>query len=344
MADKSEFRKRIERYEGTLIIGVAGDSGSGKTTFTRAVRRLLGPEIVSMLTLDSYHTEDRKTRKETGHLPLDPKINDLELAAGHVAALRKGESIMKPNYNHSTGEFDPPTEFRPTKIVIVEGLHTFFTTELRKNIDMSIYVDPQREVKWDWKIRRDVDQRDHDKEEVIKEILLREPLYKKYIDVQKIYADVIIKIYKSGFHNPDGEVYSVRFIQRLTDMSLSNIDLNLDMSSIINSPRKPFSIRYRSDYYYGQEVAEFTMDGLLHHYIVDELEERVREYTGFPDNLLFDKGEEYINTIQFSQLLVCWRFVETMDCILKEVESANRRLKEQADHEIKASLNRKGDE
>lgn len=321
-----EFRQRLEDFDGTLLIGVSGDSGSGKSTFTRGIRNLLGKDLVSTITLDSYHTEDRETRKKTGHLPLDPAINRLSLAAEHFAALRKGETIMKPNYNHKTGKFDDPTEFTPTKIVILEGLHTMYLPEMRRNLDFTIYVDPARTVKWDWKIRRDVEKRGYDRADVMREILLREPLYKQYIDFQKVFAEIVIKIDQSKFKDADTDVYSVRLIQRITDIPLSGINMSFDLGAMMRKSRKPFSFEYRGDYYYGKPVVEMTIDGQIHRNAVEELESRIRKHTGFSENPLLDRERETINATLLSQLLVSWRFAEKMNAMLKEIERAEKRV------------------
>ncbi len=310
-----EFRKRLEEYEGSLIIGVAGDSGSGKSTLTKSIANLLGKELVSFFSLDDYHTEDRKTRRRTGHLPLDPKINNLKLAGEHLKTLQRGEPVIKPVYNHSTGKFDPPEVFEPKKIVIVEGLHTLYD-ELRRYIDLKIYVDPSREIKWRWKIKRDVRERGYEERDVIKEIREREPLYKRYIDFQKIYADVVIKIDISRFNEENS--YLVETIMKRLDFHLSGIQIPLSISSLINTSQKPMMISYRDDFYYMKKVSRITFDGLIPHNAIDSLERRIMEYTGF-ENFIIDRSE-YVNGIQIAQLMVAWYFVELMNNIFQELE------------------------
>ncbi len=315
-----EFRKRLEEYEGSLIIGVAGDSGSGKSTLTKSIANLLGEELVSFFSLDDYHTEDRETRKKTGHLPLDPKINNLTLAGEHLKALQKGEPVIKPVYNHRTGKFEPPEVFEPKKIVIVEGLHTLYD-ELRNYFDLKIYVDPSRDIKWQWKIKRDVVERGYKKEDVIKEIRMREPLYKRYIDFQKIYADIVIKIDKSKFSEENS--YFVESIMKTLDFPLSGIEMPLSISSLINTSQKPMMISYRDDYYYSKRVSRIAFDGLIPHRAIDSLERKIMEYTGFK-NYIIEKSE-YVNGIHIAQLLVAWYFVELMNNIFRELESAREK-------------------
>ncbi len=312
---QGEFREIIENYDGSLIIGVAGDSGSGKSTFTRSISNLLGKDMVSFFSLDDYHTEDRETRKRTGHIPLDPKINNLKLAGEHIRELRKGKPVLKPVYNHKTGKIEGPEVFEPKKIVIVEGLHTLYD-EIRRFLDLKIYVDPAREVKWAWKIKRDVEERGYDEKEVWKEIRLREPLYKRYIDFQKIYGDIVIKINSSMF--PIKDSYTVEVITRRLDFQLSGIDMRLSLSSLINASQRPMLLGYRDDYYYNKKVSRLSFDGFIPHDSVRELEEKIIEYTGFDKNFIIDEVE-YLNGTRVAQLLVAWYFVEMMTNIFREI-------------------------
>jgi len=315
-----EFRRWLEEYEGSLIIGVAGDSGSGKTTFTKSISNLLGKELVSFFSLDDYHTEDRKTRKQTRHLPLDPSINNLELAGEHLRELRNGRAVMKPVYNHQSGKIEGPVIFEPKKIVIVEGLHTLYD-ELRRYIDLKIYVEPSREIKWKWKLNRDVNERGYDKSAVEEEMRKREPYYKRYIDFQKIYADIVIKIKNSLFSFDDS--YMVELLLKHLDFELSGIDMHLSLTSLINNSQRAMSMAYRDDYYYEKYVSRLTFDGFMPMSAIYELEEKIKEYTGFSENYILEK-EEYMNSIDIAQLLVTWYFVEMMTNIFRELGNYRR--------------------
>ncbi len=315
-----EFRKRLEEYEGSLIIGVAGDSGSGKSTFTKSITNLLGDDLVSSFSLDDYHMEDRETRKKTGHLPLDPAINNLQLAAEHLREIQMGKAIIKPVYNHTTGKFDPPQIFEPKKIVIVEGLHTLYD-ELRNYLDLKIYVDPSKEIKWLWKIKRDVEERGYNKEDVVREMKIRELYYKRYIDFQKIYADIVIKIDKSSFDEDNS--YLVETILKTLDFPLSGIEMSFSLSSLINTSQKPMMISYRDDFYYMKKVSLISFDGLIPHSAIDSLERKIMEYTGFENYIL--ERSEYVNGTQIAQLLVAWYFVELMNNIFREIEKAREK-------------------
>ncbi len=191
---------RIKESGKVFVFGIAGDSGSGKTTISRGIKRILGEEMVATFSMDDYHSLDRTQRKERNITPLHPAANHLDLLADHLEALRRGESINKPVYDHSIGAVRGTVPFGPAPVIIVEGLHPLYTERLRNLIDFKIFVDPSRSVKRLWKVRRDVGERGYDPAQVMAEILQREPDYKLYVDIQKIYAEIVIKIQDSRFH------------------------------------------------------------------------------------------------------------------------------------------------
>ena len=125
------LRERLQQLRSPIIIGVAGDSGSGKTTYSNGIRRLLGTDLVETICTDGYHKEDREQRKKSGRLPLDPEANYLDLLATHLRTLKQNKDIEVPIYNHATGKLDPPVPFSPTPIVVVEGLHALYPEFLK---------------------------------------------------------------------------------------------------------------------------------------------------------------------------------------------------------------------
>ena len=183
---------KIKESGRVFVFGIAGDSGSGKTTISKGIKRILGEDMVASFSMDDYHSLDRKQRKERNITPLHPDANHLDLLAEHLEALRAGKSIDKPVYDHSCGAISGTVPFGPAPVVIVEGLHPFYTKELRDAIDFKIFVDPSRAVKRLWKVRRDVGDRGYQPEQVMAEMLQREPDYKLYVDIQKIYAESVV--------------------------------------------------------------------------------------------------------------------------------------------------------
>ncbi|WP_456327462.1 phosphoribulokinase [Archaeoglobus sp.] len=311
------LKEKLIESGKVFIIGIAGDSGSGKTTFANGIKRMFGEDIVSHITLDDYHVYDREMRERLGITPLHPSANNLKLVETHLYMLKKGERIKKPTYDHKTGTFGEWEDFEPTPIVIVEGLHTLYDG-IRNYIDFKIFVDPARYIKRLWKIRRDVKERGYDRDKVIREIIRREPDYKRYIDFQKIYADVVIKILPSSIQSTERikylvdsreEVYKVRLILKKTDIPLESVSLNIDISDLVKASERDFSIGFFSDYYYAEKASFIDIDGFLNIEIFKSLFDSLKKEIGDGEIKI---ESEYVNAIEFSKLLVCWKLVEVL--------------------------------
>ncbi len=315
------IREMLRESGKVFIVGIAGDSGSGKTTFANAIRRMLGEDIVGTITLDDYHVYDREMRWKLGITPLHPEANNLKLVETHLFMLKRGEKIVKPTYDHRTGTFGPWEEFEPKPVVIVEGLHTLYDG-IRDYIDFKIFVDPARYIKRRWKIRRDVEERGYDRKKVIEEIIQREPDYKRYIDFQKIYADVIIKIMPSSMRSVERitylldeenfrDVYRVRLIfRRDGEIPTEPIGLKIDLSALVRASERDFALSFFSDYYYSKPSSFIDIDGFMSVEIFDSLLDALKEEIGSED--IYEVTGGYVNAIEVAKLLVCWRLLETL--------------------------------
>ena len=304
-----------------FVFAVAGDSGSGKTTLSNGIRRILGENMVASFSLDDYHSLDRQQRKVKGITPLNPEANRLDLLADHLEMLRSGESIDKPVYDHSTGEISGTVPFGPAPVIIIEGLHPLYTERLRCLTDFKIFVDPSRSVKRLWKMRRDVRDRGYDPETVMREIIAREPDYKQYIDIQKIYAEIVVKIQDTRFHpalmeTSPPEWYSVRLIQQILDLPLTKVDMTIDLSAILRSSEHEFSIEFQRDDYYGKKVGIMTIDGEIHHSMVEGLERKLGDLLG-THSAISDRHDDYVNSIGVAQLILTWRCLEKLEYLLR---------------------------
>lgn len=329
MVQSKSLKERLLSNPGSFIIGIAGDSGAGKTTFARGILSLLGGRLVSSFSTDDYHKEDREQRARSGLLPLDPKANRLDLLTQHIRSLKAGKSVLKPVYNHRTGRFDPDVEFKPTPIIIVEGLHPYYNSELRKLTDFKIFVDPSRRVKYVWKIRRDIEKRGAEPEKVKEEMMAREPLYRQYVDPQKLYADMVLEVQPTKFHiNPmlqldewreagRKELYRVNLIQQLSDHPMDPVSIPIPLSELLKGEFKPFSLEYYPDVYYGRKVTVTGLDGEIPQRILEPVEKHILEHMG-GDLDSHSVKKEYMNAVEASQLLVCWRVVEKLEQLLKE--------------------------
>ncbi len=317
------LKDRIRESGRVFVFGIAGDSGSGKTTISRGIRRILGEDMVATFSMDDYHSLDRRQRKERNITPLHPDANQFDLLAEHLEALRRNERIDKPVYDHRTGEISGTVPFGPAPVIIVEGLHPLYTERLRSPIDFKIFVDPSRSVKRLWKIRRDVGERGYETGQVMAEILQREPDYKLYVDIQKIYAQIVIKIQDSRFHpslldsQSTLDWYSVRLIMEIMEHPVSEVSMNIDLSKILRRSEHEFSIEFQRDDYYGKRVGIMTMDGEIHQSMISDLEKKLGESLG-TDGMISDRREEYVNAIGLAQLILTWNCVEKLDYLLQE--------------------------
>jgi phosphoribulokinase len=270
----------MSKPERVVLIGVAGDSGCGKSTFLRRLSDLFGEELMTVICLDDYHSLDRKGRKEKGVTALNPAANNFDLMYEQVKALKNGESIAKPIYNHETGELDPPENVDPNNIIVIEGLHPLYDERVRELLDFSVYLDISDEVKIAWKIQRDMAERGHTYEDVLASINARKPDFEAYIDPQKAHADVVLQVLPTNLIKDDNErkVLRVQMIQREGVDSFNPVYLFDEGSTIDWVPcgRKltcsypGIRMHYGPDSYYGNEVSILEVDGQF-----DNLEEMI---------------------------------------------------------------------
>jgi uridine kinase len=178
-----------------VMIGVAADSGCGKSTFLQRIMGALGTEVtpghtaigdtMTVVCLDDYHINDRAGRKATGLTALDAAENDFDLMGAQLEALREGQAVYKPIYNHDTGFKDPPELIQPNKVMIFEGLHPIYDDTARNALDLGIYIDIVNDVKFAWKVQRDVTERGWTEDQVKADIEKRLPDFAKFVDPQK---------------------------------------------------------------------------------------------------------------------------------------------------------------
>ncbi len=189
-----------------ILLGIVGDSATGKTTLTRGIVNLLGPENVTAICTDDYHKYNRKQRKELGITALHPDCNHIDIMEQHLRDLRAGRPILKPNYNHSTGDFDPPTYIKPARFVIVEGLLGYHTRILRDQFDVKVFLDPPEELRRQWKVQRDTAKRGYTPEQVLAALDAREADSAAFIRPQKKYADIVVRFYPKQKQSNDARL------------------------------------------------------------------------------------------------------------------------------------------
>ena len=305
------FKEIIAHSPIVFTIGVAGDSGSGKTTFTNAIRQIFGPGLVSTITLDDYHKYDREERRQRDITPLHPDANNISRLENDITLLKQGLSIEKPVYNHSTGRFDPPVPFTPKKILILEGLHTLYTPRLRELMDFSIFVDPEKEVKYAWKRLRDMERRGYTSAEVMDEIVRRENDYEMYIAPQRCDADAIIRIAPSKYGKDKGparNVYNVSLLQNRMKRTITDIDLNIDLYSLLSFHDENFLIEFSTRFVDCAKMRALTFDGEMNYDTIRKLEKSIEHQTGVHPIAMFE-GRDAVTPTDIVQLILSWRII-----------------------------------
>ncbi len=175
-----------------IILGIVGDSASGKTTLSKGLVRLLGEETVTHICTDDYHKYDRKQRAERAITPLDPDCNYLDIMASHLKCLHDGHPILKPVYQHHNGTFGPLVYVEPDPFAVVEGLLGYYTDEMRENYDVRVYLDPPESLRRQWKVDRDCSRRGYTTDQVLDDLDRREPDSAAYIRPQRAHADMVV--------------------------------------------------------------------------------------------------------------------------------------------------------
>lgn len=311
MEHRPNFKETLARSPVVFTIGVAGDSGSGKTTFTNAIRQIFGPELVSTITLDDYHKYDREERKRLGITPLHPDANNITQLENDVVQLKAGHPVSKPVYNHETGRFDPPVPFRPQKILILEGLHTLYSPRLRELMDFSIFVDPEQEVKYAWKRRRDIERRGYTSDQVTEEIERREKDYAAFIAPQRCSADAVIRIVPSKYGREKGSdrnVYSISLLQNRMNHTIAEAGLDIDLNSLLSFHDSAFLIEFSTQFVDCARMRALTFDGEMNYDTIRKLEKSIEHQTGVHPIAMFE-GRETVTPTDIVQLILSWRII-----------------------------------
>lgn len=329
-APPTDLRTLLRQAQRFIVIAVAGDSGSGKTTHTHGIRRLLGADMVSHISLDGYHKEDRAARKASGRLPLDPRVNDLKLVKSHLQLLRTGAAIEIPTYDHTTGRFGTPQLIQPRPVVIIEGLHALYPN-LLPYYDFTLFVDTDREVKWRWKFERDVGERGYDPNEVRREMQRREIAYRRWIDFQKTHADVVVKVRESELSAlaaedldrplPDN-YYHMEILVSPTSPPLPGLQMPVDFNAITRPDALPFMLANIPSTYWGRKVNAVHVDGIIPPTAMQQLEQEMMRFTGLTKGSVSNQLNEPA-TLRFTQLVVAWPFLGKVAALLQQQDSIN---------------------
>ena len=184
----------------TIFIGVAGGTGSGKTTLTEHLAERFGSNI-SVVHHDNYYKRQDCSFEERCRQNYDhPDAFDTDLMIEHLKALKRGETIHCPVYDYAIhNRTDKTVEVRPTKVVIVEGILIFQNKALRDLLDIKIFVETDADVRILRRALRDVEERGRSLESVVTQYLTTvKPMHEQFVEPTRKYADIIVL---EGGHN-----------------------------------------------------------------------------------------------------------------------------------------------
>ncbi|GAA4747718.1 phosphoribulokinase [Actinomycetospora chibensis] len=199
------------------MLAIAGDSAAGKTTMTRGLVEALGPDRCVSLCTDDYHRYDREERKELPFTALHPDCNHLDIMEQHLQLLATGNPVLKPVYDHATGELVRPELVEPAEFVIVEGLFPLWSKLSRACFDVTVFLDPPEEIRRGWKVARDTSKRGYTQEKVLAELERREEESAAYIRPQRQNADLVVRFAPiEGRDDPAGTSLSASLMMRPT--------------------------------------------------------------------------------------------------------------------------------
>lgn len=179
----------------TMVIGIAGGTGSGKTTLTKKLKERFGPDVSVIYHDNYYKRHDGMTYEERSKLNYDhPDAFDTDRLVRDLITLRMGESIQCPVYDYTIhNRSDETIEVKPTRVVIVEGILIFENKPLRDLMDIKIFVDTDADVRILRRILRDVKERERTLDSVVDQYLTTvKPMHEAFVEPSKKYADVIV--------------------------------------------------------------------------------------------------------------------------------------------------------
>jgi len=295
-AGASSLKAVLGKDEKVVVIGVAADSGCGKSTFMRRLTKVFGganvgplgggfgapggwetntlvSDVTTVICLDDYHANDRNGRKKTGLTALHVKEQNFDLMYEHIKSLKEGKTISKPIYNHVNGILDTPETIKPTPIVIIEGLHPLVDPRVRELLDFTIYLDISDDIKFAWKIQRDMAERGWTLDQVKASIEQRKPDFAAYVAPQMEFSDVVISVLPSDISKEEvGKHLKVKLIQKLGKAGLTPAYI-LDKEATVAVHPSPAQVKvgetvgvalasYKQKFY-GRDVATVEFDGKL---------------------------------------------------------------------------------
>jgi uridine kinase len=226
-----------------ILIGLAGDSGAGKDTFTRCIQDVMGRQRVDVIAGDDYHRWPRGHEMWQVYTHLNVRGNDLHRQQEHSIALSGGSSVIKGTYDHATGEFTEEKVVDPGQMIVFQGLHSLSIEGMRSLYDLKIFLDPDEELRRRWKVQRDGDERGRAPEEVLQDIENRQKDRGRYILPQMEQADLIFRWVPAGESSPgspEGLPEMALELKAINSINLLDLSMRLSAVQTLGVEHEPF--------------------------------------------------------------------------------------------------------
>ena len=183
-------------HKAPYVIGVAGGTGSGKTTVSRRIQEAVNVEHIAYMQHDNYYRDQSHlSREERARTNYDhPDSLETELMVQHIAALKAGQSIEMPIYDFTQDNRSAETQrVDPAPVILVEGILIFVEKELRDLMDVRIFVDTDADVRFIRRLRRDIVERGRTLDSVVQQYMgTVRPMHLEFVEPSKRYADIIV--------------------------------------------------------------------------------------------------------------------------------------------------------
>ena len=290
-----------------VMLAIAGDSAAGKTTITSGLVRALGEEQCTAVCVDDYHRYDRQERKHLGFTALHPDCNYIDIMEQQLQLLATGHPILKPVYDHHTGQLARPEYVEPRRFVIVEGLLPLHTKLAAACFDVTVYLNPPEEIRRNWKIGRDTAQRGYTRDQVLAELDRREPDSEAFIRPQRRRADIVVRFAPvERRRDPPGTPLSAELLLRPTIR-------HPDMSGVLAGSGESMHLKLTRDED-GRPVDALHVHGYVPHEDSRLLEKAI--WAGFgegaepPETLGELEGAQRSEPLAITQLLLMYHMIE----------------------------------
>jgi len=179
-----------------LTIGIAGGSGSGKSTVARKIIERVGPDRISHIEMDSYYRDlSHLSLEERAETNFDhPSSIDTELFLEHIKTLKSGNNTDRPNYSFATHTREKETTLvKPQPVVVVEGILLFENKKIRDEIDIKIFIDTPSDYRFIRRLMRDIKERGRTADSVVEQYYATvRPMHETFVAPTREYADIII--------------------------------------------------------------------------------------------------------------------------------------------------------